>query len=165
MSFVTCPFCQTRFAAPTPARCPECGCEVVRLTSGLIKTSAVLIDSEDTRTVYRSVQEVPEKLRRRLVESTQGINSATIVIADHGGREHMEKQLDKRLRAFSAAPADASLRSHAAIAGPAPAGPEDVPQAPPGKFRVGSLARLIGIGLAAATLAGAAAWMLHGVQW
>ena len=160
---MTCPFCQTRFAAPTPARCPECGCEVVRLTSGLVKTSAVLIDSKETRAVYRSVQEVPEKLRRRLVESTQGINSATIVIADHGGREHMEKQLDNRLRGFASPPAEAPEFCRDTAAAPVPAGPERA--AGPASTRLGSLARLVGIGLAAATLAGAAAWMLHGVQW
>ena len=162
MSPVTCPFCQSRFAAQTPARCPECGCEVVRLTSGLVKTSSVLIDSADTRTVYRSVQEVPENLRRRLVESTQGINSATIVIADHGGREHMEKQLDNRVRAFSAAPAEAA---QVAPAEPPAAEPEDAPQAVAQAGRVGSRTRLLGIVVAAAALAGAAAWMLHGVQW
>lgn len=137
---------------------------MVRLTSGLVKTSAVLIDSADTRQVYRSVQEVPEPLRRRLVESTQGINSATIVIADHGGRQHMEKQMDNRVRAFAAAAPEGAPRTFASVQ-PVPAEPEAACPPPASPYRAGSLPRLAAIALAAAALAGAAAWMLHGVQW
>ena len=154
---MTCPFCQNRFDAPAPARCPECGCEVMRLTSGLVKTSAVLIAAEDKRSVYRSVKEVPEALRRRLVESTQGLNSATIVIADHGGREHMQKSLERegdRTTARADAPSAGGPEPDGEIA---PANHSDAPSL--------SRMRLLSIGAAAAALAGLAAWMLHGLQW
>ncbi len=36
---------------------------------------------------YRSIQEVPETLRRRLIETTNSENSGMIVIADRAGRE------------------------------------------------------------------------------
>ena len=162
---MTCPFCQNRFTPPTtPARCPECGCEVMRLTSGLVKTSAVLIASDDKRAVYRSVQDVPEPLRRRLVESTQGINSATIVIADHGGREHMEKHMERPAEASAAMPGEPApiFETSVEAASEAPGGApgETVARSAPR-----SHGRLLGIGLAAAALAGVAAWVLHGLQW
>ena len=37
------------------------------------------------RNVYRSVEEVPDPLKRQLLRSTNGLNSATIVIADRRG--------------------------------------------------------------------------------
>lgn len=160
---MTCPFCQTRFTAAAPARCPQCGCEVMRLTSGLVKTSAVLIASADTRAVYRSVQDVPEPLRRRLMESTQGANSATIVIADHGGRAHMQKGT----RDEPAVPPVTTELATAGTGTPQAVLTEPVAAAvasPPAPV-TGSRARLAGLALAAAVLAAAAAWLLHGVQW
>jgi len=43
--------------------------------------------------VYRSVEDIPPRLRRRLVESTQGLNSATILIADKRGRAELVRAL------------------------------------------------------------------------
>jgi len=41
--------------------------------------------------VYRSMDEVPPPLRRRLLKSTNGANSATILIADRRGRKEVSK--------------------------------------------------------------------------
>ncbi|HEY7302714.1 MAG TPA: hypothetical protein VH601_01265 [Bryobacteraceae bacterium] len=46
--------------------------------------------------VYRSVDDIPPRLRRRLVESTQGMNSATILIADKRGRAELVRALQGR---------------------------------------------------------------------
>ena len=57
------------------------------------KTSTILISAGDITKVYRSVQEVPPRLRRKLLESTSGVNSATVLIADEGGRKQIMRSL------------------------------------------------------------------------
>src|SRR4051794_39398558 len=57
------------------------------------KSSTIFIATADTTRVYRSVREVPADLRRRLEESTSGVNSATILIADKRGREELVRAL------------------------------------------------------------------------
>ncbi|MBK5292390.1 MAG: hypothetical protein JJE04_12040 [Acidobacteriia bacterium] len=57
------------------------------------KTSTILISAGDGTKVYRSVQEVPARLRRKLLESTSGANSATVLIADEGGRKQIMRSL------------------------------------------------------------------------
>ena len=98
---MTCPRCETEFDAG-PGRCPRCGTQLVRNVSGVMKTSAVMIASGDEHGFYRSVQDVPEPLRRRLIETTNSENSGMIVIADRAGKEqwtevvaHRESQLVK----------------------------------------------------------------------
>jgi hypothetical protein len=61
-----------------------------RLTA---KTSTIFIATKKETRVYRSVAEVPARLRRRLHQSTSGINSATILIADRRGREELVQGL------------------------------------------------------------------------
>jgi hypothetical protein len=51
-------------------------------------------DGEDS--FYHSVQEVPERLRKQLIESTAGDNSGTIVIADRAGKEQLTQALARR---------------------------------------------------------------------
>lgn len=60
------------------------------------KSSTIFIAAEGATKVYRSVDEVPEKLRQRLVESTHGVNAATILIADKRGREELVRALQGR---------------------------------------------------------------------
>jgi hypothetical protein len=55
----------------------------------IIKSSAVLISSGEKLRLYRSVDEVPSRLRKRLIESTNSINSGTILIANRAGRERI----------------------------------------------------------------------------
>jgi hypothetical protein len=43
--------------------------------------------------VYRSVDEVPVRLRTKLLKSTNGANSATILIADRRGRKQIAKAM------------------------------------------------------------------------
>jgi hypothetical protein len=61
-----------------------------RLTT---KTSTILISAGNQTKVYRSVEEVPPQLRRRLLQSTSSRNSATVLIADEGGRREILRSL------------------------------------------------------------------------
>jgi hypothetical protein len=54
-----------------------------------LKSSTIFIATAKENSVYRSVEEVPPRLRKKLVETTSGLNSATILIADRAGREQI----------------------------------------------------------------------------
>lgn len=58
-----------------------------------VKSSTIFIAVGDKTAVYRSVDEVPQPLRKKLEESTNGINAATILIADRKGREEIVRAL------------------------------------------------------------------------
>ena len=58
-----------------------------------LKTSTIFIAKGRKTRVYRSVHEVPKRLRQELEESTNGFNSATILIADRRGREEIVRAL------------------------------------------------------------------------
>ncbi len=76
------------------ARCPHCG-EPQGDASGLFQTSTVLISTDGADLVYRSVEEIPPGLRTRLLKSTSGGNSGTILIADRRGRQQIAKTMGK----------------------------------------------------------------------
>jgi hypothetical protein len=90
-----CPQCQFEFEEAA-THCPECGVRILRKVSGIVKTSAVMIAAGDEHTFYRSVQEVPEALRRTLIETTNSENSGMIVIADRAGREQWTEIVAQR---------------------------------------------------------------------
>lgn len=117
-----CPRCR-KSIVPSVVRCPYCG-EANPNASGLFQTSTVLISADGADLVYRSVDEVPSALRTRLLKSTNGNNSATILIADRRGRKEIARVMRKppgpaqrRLvhRALRAAIPPAGLRDWFAI--------------------------------------------------
>lgn len=57
------------------------------------KSSTIFVATGDGTTVYRSVQEIPAPLRRKLQESMQGMHTATILIADKRGQEEIIRAL------------------------------------------------------------------------
>ena len=59
-----------------------------------LKTSTIFIGKGDQTHVFHSVNEVPQGLRKELEESTNGFNSATILIADRRGREEIRRALN-----------------------------------------------------------------------
>ena len=78
--------------ADDDAECPHCGAPNPA-AKGLYQSSTVLISAGGADLVYRSVEEVPDPLRTRLLESTNGGNSGTILIADRRGRREISKAL------------------------------------------------------------------------
>ena len=59
----------------------------------MLKTSTILISSNDTDSVYRSVRDIPEPLRKKLLRSTSGLNARTILIADRRGQQQITRAL------------------------------------------------------------------------
>lgn len=58
-----------------------------------LKSSTIFISVGDKTEVYRSVADVPPQLRKKLEQSTNGINSATILIADRKGKEEIVRAI------------------------------------------------------------------------
>jgi len=54
-----------------------------------LKSSTIFISVGNKTEVYRSVNDVPPTLRKQLEQSTNGIHSATILIADRKGKEEI----------------------------------------------------------------------------
>jgi hypothetical protein len=88
---MTCVHCRKKYGHDS-ARCPNCG-EPNPETSGVIQTSIVVISAGNEDLVYRTVDEVPSRLRTKLLRSTNSSNSATILIADRRGRKQVAKAL------------------------------------------------------------------------
>lgn len=127
--------------------CPRCGESVgLRRIAGMLKTSTILISAENTEGVYRSVEEVPEPLRKKLLRSTNSLNSRTLLIADRRGRQEI-------VRALKKLPGTSQRRLSDALAG-------KIPQP---SFPKPTAAQTIGILLAGAI--GLAAWLLLSHNW
>src|SRR5258708_38426084 len=88
---MTCPRCRMRYEEAR-GTCPRCGA-VNPKVRGTFQTSTVLISSNGSAQVYRSVEEVPASLRTQLLKSTNGSNSATIRIADRRGRHEIARAM------------------------------------------------------------------------
>lgn len=74
-------------------KCPHCGEPRPDGGSGVFQSSTVLISADGAERVYRSMEEVPDPLRTRLLKSTNSPNSATILIADRRGRQEIAKAM------------------------------------------------------------------------
>lgn len=90
---MTCPRCRRDYDSERYSSCPECG--IAGPESGILRTSTILIASGRTAAAYRSLEDVPTGLRRKLLRSTTGLNSGTILIADRRGREELAKAIRK----------------------------------------------------------------------
>lgn len=55
----------------------------------VVKTASVRVSAGDLDEVYRSLEEIPEGIRRQIRQALNGPNAETIVIADQGGREQI----------------------------------------------------------------------------
>lgn len=94
-----CSRCGSKLPRGLAARCPHCGHignkrarrQAQPAASGVFQTSSVLIVTQGAELVYRSMDEVPHTLRTKLLKSTNGANSATILIADRRGREEIAR--------------------------------------------------------------------------
>jgi hypothetical protein len=114
---MTCPRCQIEYNALHWGECPHCGLHdgstlvdqsAMPRLEGVLKTSTILISTDDGG-IFGSMDEVPERLRERLVACTSGANAATIFIADQGGRLRLPAAL--RTEPCTEPPAPVSLFS------------------------------------------------------
>jgi hypothetical protein len=67
-----------------------------------LKTSTIFIGVRKGTTIYRSIQEVPPRLRKRLLRATAGANSVSLLIADEKGRDELQKAVAARVEALAA---------------------------------------------------------------
>jgi hypothetical protein len=56
-----------------------------------VKCSTVLVSMGNQLRAYSSVDEVPAEIRRRFLEPSERLRTATILIADQKGREELER--------------------------------------------------------------------------
>ena len=89
-----CPNCG-KMAGGSASVCPHCGEGLSGKRVAVLKTSTILISVDDADSIYRSLDDVPEPLRGRLLKSTNSLNSRTILIADRGGRQEIARALRK----------------------------------------------------------------------
>jgi len=57
--------------------------------SDTLKYSTVLVSTGNRLSVYGSVEEVPLEIRRKFLDRSPGLRTATILIADKNGRERL----------------------------------------------------------------------------
>jgi hypothetical protein len=57
------------------------------------KTSTILVSTGSRTRVFKSLDEMPGELRKRVSENIAGPNSRTLVVADRRGREYLMKAL------------------------------------------------------------------------
>ena len=81
---------------------------MTRLTT---RSSTIFIATGAHTGVYRSVNEIPPALRRKLQDSTRSMNSATILIADRRGREEISRVMRSLGQFEGAAPQRRASRS------------------------------------------------------
>jgi hypothetical protein len=58
-----------------------------------VKSSTIVVSVGEKTQFYRSLHEVPPPLRRKLIETTKGANSQTILIADRKGRAEIARAI------------------------------------------------------------------------
>jgi len=57
------------------------------------KTSTILVSTGGKLRSFRTLEEIPEQVRQRLIRSTSGPYSATLLIADEAGRQEVLRSL------------------------------------------------------------------------
>jgi hypothetical protein len=70
-------------------RCPHCGAGLNRPSTGLVKTSSIRVAAGERDQLYRSIEELPPELRRKLRQAISGPQAETIIIADQRGRDEI----------------------------------------------------------------------------
>lgn len=83
-----------------------------------LKSSTIFISVGNRTEVYRSVDDVPPPLRKQLEQSTNGIHSATILIADRKGKEEIVRAV-RGLPSSLRSRVSSSLRDEVAADSPA----------------------------------------------
>jgi hypothetical protein len=68
------------------------------MNRGTIKTSTIFIATGGRTSMYRTLEEIPAALRRKLLRSTGGANAGTVLIADRRGAEELMRAQAELLR-------------------------------------------------------------------
>jgi hypothetical protein len=104
------------------------------------KTSTILVSTGGKLRSFRTLEEIPEQVRQRLIRSTSGPYSATLLIADEAGRQEVLRSL----RGQPSAVESRWMRSFSSPSEPARPAQAEVGQR---WRRVAEVALLAGIGL------------------
>jgi hypothetical protein len=118
------------------------------------RTTIYISLGSDTK-VYDSPESIPHDLRKKLMRSTRGMNSATILIADRGGRQEIQKILEGQPSSLDGSLRTTYFHSKAAPESPAPLTPLPAPLLTP---RASAWQRIAELSLPAAL--GIALWLL-----
>jgi hypothetical protein len=65
------------------------------MDSSTYKTSTILVSTGRRTRVFKSMEDMPARLRKRVSENMAGPNSRTLVVADRRGREYLLKVLNR----------------------------------------------------------------------
>jgi hypothetical protein len=71
---------------------------MIEMGTSTFKTSTIFVGTSRRTRVFRSLDEVPAGIRKRLQENLSGPNTRTLVIADRGGREYLLRALRQATR-------------------------------------------------------------------
>jgi len=58
------------------------------------KTSTIFVSTGERLRIYRSIEDVPVRLRKKLNANISGPNSRTLIVADRRGREYLSRALE-----------------------------------------------------------------------
>lgn len=64
------------------------------MPTSTFKTSTIFVSTGQRVRVYRSLADVPARLRKKLNANLSGPNSRTLIVADRGGREYLSRALE-----------------------------------------------------------------------
>ncbi|HWR54615.1 MAG TPA: hypothetical protein VN428_26135 [Bryobacteraceae bacterium] len=59
---------------------------------GTIKTRTIFIATRGKTALYHAIEDIPPGLRKKLVKSTTGVNSGTVLIADRRGLQELVRR-------------------------------------------------------------------------
>jgi hypothetical protein len=65
------------------------------------KTSTILVSTGKRTRVFKSIEDMPARLRKRVSENMAGPNSRTLVVADRRGREYLMKALNRAAKSYA----------------------------------------------------------------
>ena len=82
---------------------------MIEMGTSTFKTSTIFVGTSRKTRVFRSLDEVPAGVRKRLHENLAGPNTRTLIVADRAGREY----LLRALRHATGSPAPMGRRSAA----------------------------------------------------
>jgi hypothetical protein len=64
------------------------------MPTSTFKTSTIFVSTGQRVRIYRSIEDVPAPLRKRLNANLSGPNSRTLIVADRRGREYLSRALE-----------------------------------------------------------------------